>query len=263
VNRAVDHSTGGARIGAQLQTAGITGIFRYACAGRSDVNITPGEIADLRMHGVEVAVVNEHAAGYLLGGYSVGHLAALEGQEIARACGLPDGVVYLAGDSESLQDSNRTMALVGDACRGAGDAIGRENVGYYGSYPVIDYLARHYPWIRYYWQTAAWSGGRRHPLACAYQEPRQALFGNVQCDLDELLADDWGQRGYQPPPPPPTPEDTMAIAVAQNEDGKLECFVELASGEVKHIKQDATKLGWWQKDNGQPEWLSLGHPATK
>ena len=61
-------------------------------------------------------------------------------------------------------------------------------------------------------------------------------------------------------PVPPTPEDTMAIAAATNQDGSLEVFVELSTGEVKHIKQDATPLGWWQKADGSPNWLSLGTP---
>jgi Rv2525c-like, glycoside hydrolase-like domain len=261
VSRAVDHSTGNARIGAALKAAGCTGVFRYAAAGRGDVNITAGEIADLEAHGIDIAIVNEHEAGYLLGGYPIGYERALEARAICRACGLPDGVIYFAGDSESLQASSHNLGLVGDAMRGAGDAIGRGNVGFYGSAFVIDYLVARYPWIRYFWQTSAWSSGRRHPAACAYQEPRQQLIGGVQCDLDELMAADWGQRGYIPPLPP-APEDTMAIAVAQNEDGKLECFVELASGEVKHIKQDATTLGWWQRPDGKPNWLSLGHPAA-
>jgi hypothetical protein len=63
--------------------------------------------------------------------------------------------------------------------------------------------------------------------------------------------------------PPPTPEDTMAIAVAADADGLLEVFVELSTGEVKHIKQDtSTPLQWWQNKDGTPNWLSLGNPGA-
>src|SRR5512142_946191 len=194
--KAADHSTAHARIGAALKAAGYGGIFRYAAAGRASVNITQEEIEDLRAHGIQIAIVNEHGAGYLLGGYSTGHQRAIETRQITRACGLQDGVIYLAGDSEELQASTRNMSLVGDALRGAGDAIGRDNVGLYGSYYLIDYIARHYPWVRHFWQTAAWSRGLRHPRACAYQQARQVTIGGVQCDINEILAADWGQRGY-------------------------------------------------------------------
>lgn len=96
-----DHSTGGVRIGAQLKAAGYSGVVRYACAGRGDVNITPGEVNDLKAHGIGIGIVNEHAADYLLGGYSVGKQRAIEAQQIARACGLPDGVVYMAADFDA------------------------------------------------------------------------------------------------------------------------------------------------------------------
>ena len=79
-------------------------------------------------------------------------------------------------------------------------------------------------------------------------------------DLDRnLFRDDFFTT--TPPPAPEPPEDTMAIAVAPNQDGHLEVFVELASGEIKHIKQDATQLGWWENQDGTPNWLSLGTPG--
>jgi hypothetical protein len=64
---------------------------------------------------------------------------------------------------------------------------------------------------------------------------------------------------FQSPTPKP-PEGTVSIAVATDEDGLLEVFVEKTTGEVMHIKQDpTTPLQWWEKD-GQPNWLSLGTP---
>lgn len=81
-------------------------------------------------------------------------------------------------------------------------------------------------------------------------------------DLDkDLFRDDFFHTAAPIPIPDP-PEDTVAIAVAPNpNDGHLEVFVELATGEIKHIKQDATQLGWWEKPDGTPNWLSLGNPS--
>lgn len=75
---------------------------------------------------------------------------------------------------------------------------------------------------------------------------------------------------YMFPSPVPILEevDPMAIAVAQNRDGALECFVEAQptmpgkAGQVYHIKQDSTMLGWWQKPDGSPNWLTLGTPGS-
>jgi Rv2525c-like, glycoside hydrolase-like domain len=250
--RAVDHSTTGARIGAALKSAGVGGVFRYAGLGRTDVNITAGEVADLRAHNIAIAIVNEHSAGYLLGGYQAGYDAAKGARDVCRAAGLPDGVIYMAGDSEQLQDAGN-IPRVGDALRGAGDAIGRSNTGLYGSYYLIEGVKNRCSWIRYWWQTAAWSGGHRHPLACAYQEPRQALYGGVQCDLNEILAEDWGQRGR----PTEGANDNMAITLI-NENGHMEHF-KVWHGAVIHTVHNPTVAnpGGWTDD-----WLSLGNPGS-
>lgn len=195
--RGCDHCVGGARIGALLKAAGYVGVIRYAAAGRSDVNVTRAEVDDLRAHGIGLAIVNEHAAGYLLGGYTVGHDRALGARQVCRDAGLDDGVIFMAGDSETLQASTQNQALVADALRGAGDAIGRENVGFYGSYYMIQYLLRSSPWIQYWWQCAAWSGGLKddgsgrprliHPAACALQRAVTEYVGGVELDPDDLL----------------------------------------------------------------------------
>jgi Rv2525c-like, glycoside hydrolase-like domain len=214
--RGCDHSNGGAIIGAQLQAAGYKGVFRYAAAGRGNVNITAREVADLKAHGIAIAIVNEHSAAYLLGGYATGRDTALAARDVCRAAGLADGVIYMGGDSELLQMSGTNLALVASAMDGAAVALGQQNAGYYGSAVVIDYLVRHRPWIRYYWQTVAWSGGWLHPRANALQRASTAYAGGVQLDIDDLLTADWGQRGGAPPPPPTVPEATMHTTVLDN-----------------------------------------------
>lgn len=85
--------------------------------------------------------------------------------------------------------------------------------------------------------------------------------GRVDYDMSTVL--DSFFPAVDPPTPPPTPEGTMAIAVAANKDGLLEVFVELDTGEVKHIKQDPAKpLQWWEDPAGKPNWLSLGTPGS-
>ena len=97
------------------------------------------------------------------------------------------------------------------------------------------------------------------PNVCGYPAADGTQWTNkVAQNCDGSLM---GDHCFPAAPTPTPPEGTVAIAVGTNHDGLLEVFVELASGEVKHIKQDpSTPLQWWTKDN-QPNWLSLGNPG--
>jgi len=210
--KVVDHSTGGARIGSALRAAGVSGVIRYAASGRADVNISPGEVRDLKDHGIAIGIVNEHSADYLLGGHSVGKQRAHEAQQIAHSCGLPEGVVYMAGDFDATNGGfthrgspgDVNMEKIGQALEGAAESVGKDHVGFYGSYFAIEWLVHHVPWIKYLWQTSAWSERLLHPSANIYQgdfKLHQASFetvGGVSCDVDVALMADWGQRTQRP-----------------------------------------------------------------
>lgn len=212
MSRVIDHSTAGVSIGAALKAGGVAGVVRYAAAGRGDVNITPHEIADLRNHGLAIGIVNEHSAGYLLGGREIGKQRAHEAQQISVACGLPEGVVYMAGDDDLTlggptypgSAGSRQMQKVGAALEGAGEAIGRGNVGFYGGYFAIDWVVHNVPWIKYIWQTPGWSQRLVHPTADLYQgsqvsrQPVFSTINGVQCDVNEIRSSDWGQRTNRP-----------------------------------------------------------------
>lgn len=212
----IDHSTAGVTLGASLKARGISGVVRYAAAGRGNVNITPHEIDDLRHHGLAIGIVNEHEAKYLLGGRDVGKQRAHEAQQIAVTCGLPEGVVYMAADDDLTlggptypgSQGDRNMQKVGAALEGAGESIGRNHVGFYGGYFTIDWVVHHLPWIKCIWQTPGWSNRLIHPTSDLYQgsqKSRQPIFttiNGVQCDLNEVRSNDWGQRTNRPQPNP-------------------------------------------------------------
>lgn len=253
MQKGCDHSTAHVAIGADLKRAGFVGVFRYAATDRDDVNISRGEADDLKAHGIEIAIVNEHSAAYLLGGYNTGHQTALGARNVCREAGLEDGVIYMGGDSESLQTSQGNLAAVAAAMRGCGDAIGRENAGYYGSYYVIDYLVNHEPWIQWYWQTVAWSGGHFHPKRNAYQHASTATVGGVELDLDDLVTPNWGQRGGAPAPPQEEGTDLPTMKTLYNHDGRLEEWVINAGGHPAH--RFKTQDGDWSS------WQSFSIPS--
>jgi hypothetical protein len=64
---------------------------------------------------------------------------------------------------------------------------------------------------------------------------------------------DLAKGGSAPAPGPEVPADAQSVAVGTMTDGRLEVFVELASGEVKH-RYNAKGGGW-------ADWQSLGTPG--
>jgi hypothetical protein len=216
-----DHSTGRSStgrsiiIGGTLRRLGYEGVVRYACAGRANVSITPGEIADLKANGIPVAIVCEHEADWLLRANVAGRVSG--SRDITRACHLDDGVTWCAADWDATLGGPTSPGSPGDknmhgvhaGLKQAASVIGPSNVGFYGGYYAIDWLVRNAPWIQWHWQAEAWSHGNRHPKARIFQRAQSANVAGVQIDLNERLSASWGQRVHvtppKPPPPPPKP----------------------------------------------------------
>lgn len=225
-----DHSTGGARIGSVLKSAAVRGVIRYAAAGRTSANITAGEVKDLKDHDIAIGIVNEHESDYLLGGHAVGKQRAREAQQIALDCGLPAGVVYMAGDFDATlgglthpgSTGEANMKKILAALEGAAESVGKDNVGFYGSYFAVDYLIHHAMWIKHYWQTSAWSAKLLHPTADMYQgnpvsrQPTSQTIGGVNCDTNVALVSDWGQRTQRPVNPHPAGHFNADLSLLAN-----------------------------------------------
>lgn len=84
---------------------------------------------------------------------------------------------------------------------------------------------------------------------------KQYLFG---VDFDtSIVLDPTTFYNLGPSPKPPTPEEIMAITAAQNQDGRLEVFVEASDGSIWHTYQN--------KANGQDGWsgAEAGKQAAK
>jgi hypothetical protein len=66
--------------------------------------------------------------------------------------------------------------------------------------------------------------------------------------------------GPQPPPPPPRTEE---MAVLLNHDGRMECVVELANGEIRHAFQQSPGGAFAGAEAGKrrAQWFSLGRPG--
>lgn len=160
---------------------------RHKCA-------TAGELADFDAHDRGMALVFEDTLTRWRGGRTAGAVDARLGRNHATAIGWPAGrPLYMAIDQDVVGFGEMATAM--DYLRGAADTLGDPRlVGVYGEADVID-RARDEGLAGYFWQTAAWSRGRR-TTANLFQRIGTVYVGGIACDVNDALTPDWGQHNY-------------------------------------------------------------------
>jgi hypothetical protein len=180
---------------ASIRGAGYWGAVRYIGFPDRRKCTTADELADFTANGIGMALVHENTVTDWRGGYSAGQPAGQRARNHARSIGFPDHrPIYLAVDQDVVTSGE--FGLMVDYLRGAGAAVGGPSLlGVYGEADAID-AARNAGVASYFWQTAAWSRGRR-TSAHLFQHVGTVYVGGVACDVNDVLADDWGQHNYQ------------------------------------------------------------------
>lgn len=158
---------------------------------------------------------------------------AREADRIHRDAGGPSSapIFFSIDDDIMLAEWNR---LAAEYLRGAASVIGRQRVGVYGhsracAWAVEDDLVGHSTTVgrRWLWQTRAWSGSVIDQRAVIYQRVIDTAaspgpkVGGVTVDVNDILADDYGQwdrhdAGARPPveqEDPVKPEYTETVAL--------------------------------------------------
>jgi hypothetical protein len=188
----VDFSAGRPDVDAMTR-AGRDFVIRYVSHPGSAKNITAAEATHWRQHGIDVAIVFESTAGRALAGTAAGATDARTAHDLVVAAGGPrdGGVVYFAVDVDTTTRAQRDA--VDRYLAGAAGVLGWDQVGVYGEYELVDYVAAHTP-CRWYWQTYAWSGGKGpHSRAQLYQYRNGQRLGGADVDFDRALTDHFGQ----------------------------------------------------------------------
>lgn len=212
----LDWSAGGFVTVATLEAAERPVVFGYAVSdvGPAGRGMAAEPFADYLADRIEVGLYWEGSASWMLGGYAAGVAAGRDfAANLARIGAPPTMPGFFAHDIDP--DPSHFSAI--DAClNGIADALpgGWAQVGAYGGWLLIDYLAGGGT-VKYLAQTSAWEYGRGvHPAACLYQYGYNAFFDGVNCDLIVTLKDDFGQASrFLHPAPPPKPVTTYpAIA---------------------------------------------------
>ncbi|PMC63440.1 hypothetical protein CJ204_01055 [Corynebacterium xerosis] len=121
--------------------------------------------------------------------------------------GLNDWPVFFAVDVDIDPDTDhRSWEQIRAYMRGAASAIGRDRVGIYGGWKVVEGACRdglianlHEAGKQLAWQTLSWSAGRIHSAAVLYQRVIDTArnpgpkVGGVTVDVNDVLHPYWGQ----------------------------------------------------------------------
>jgi len=182
-----------------MQAAGIKFAVRYLSTDASK-NLSLSEAAMLHGAGISIVLVWETTGTDALAGYNQGMSDAAAARKEADALGFPKGLpIYYAVD---FNESAAQAASVLDYLHGCADAEGSKNlVGIYGGYEAVHTaLNAGFVWG---WQTYAWSNGEWDERAVLRQTHNDQQIGGTNVDLDEALADSYGQWAPGDSPTPP------------------------------------------------------------
>jgi Domain of unknown function (DUF1906) len=179
--------------GAQtIRNAGYVGAVRYIGFPDRRKCTTAGELTDFTEHGIGMALVFEDNTTDWRGGYTQGAASGRRARDHANAIGFPSTrPIYMAVDQEVVSAGEFDTMV--DYLHGASTSLGgHEFTGVYGEADVID-RARSAGAATWFWQTAAWSRGRR-TTAHLFQHVGTVRVGGIGCDVNDVLAEDWGHH---------------------------------------------------------------------
>src|SRR5215510_9619548 len=120
---------------AAMKTAGVKFAARYISANPANdangKNLLPGECEALLAAGLEVVVVVEEGASFMLGGHAAGAAAARHADAVVKALRMPGIPVYIAADFDAAPAQ---QAPINACLDGMADVLGRDRVGLYGGF---------------------------------------------------------------------------------------------------------------------------------
>jgi hypothetical protein len=164
-------------------------VIRYLSNTNSSKNTSRGEVDALKRQGFKVVLVYEDTAGAMLRGYDEGVADARVAKDFAARVGCPTNrPIYFALDVDPNPLSNSQMAACQAYLNGCADVLGARRVGLYAGWRGIENLN-----CAWYWQTYAWSGGRRSGKAHFRQYKNGVDMCGGEVDLNEAYKSDFGQ----------------------------------------------------------------------
>lgn len=216
-----------------LLRAGKEFVCRYLAYLPNDKVLTAIERAALHNAGLDIVLNWEQGSGDMLKGRDIGRAHALEARGQAVALGAPSSVpIYFSCDTQITNAVQ--MEAVARYLQGAADVLGRQRVGVYGQYSVIERFVGGVS-CAWGWQTYAWSAGKVSPLAHIYQYQNGVTVAYADCDLNRAMKPEIGAW-------------TMSLTPSEARDFKYltareEAFAEMNDTYLDDAKQPHTHKG--------------------
>ncbi|MCV7028325.1 DUF1906 domain-containing protein [Mycobacterium sherrisii] len=201
----------------EIKSAGYAGVINYVSAERPGAHFEAKpitrEYADaLRAAGLQIVSNFQYGKpGWpatpsdLTRGHDGGVADAQTALQLHNAAGGPSSApIFFSVDDDIDLDTWNSLAV--EWFRGINSVLGIARTGIYGHYNACGWAIRDgvignstSAGHRWAWQTRSWSQGRRESRAVLYQEIVNSpsnpgpLLGGINVDVDEVLADDYGQ----------------------------------------------------------------------
>lgn len=144
--------------------------------------LTKGEAEAITAAGLRLLTVWETTASRAKSGAAGGAADGAQALKCARALGMPgSGVIYFAVDfGAQAADMDAIEAYL----RAARGQTGEYDTGVYGSFDVVEEMARRGACSRF-WQSVGWSGGRKSGHMSVYQAQWGKTAAGVSVDINE------------------------------------------------------------------------------
>lgn len=144
--------------------------------------LTRQEAETITAAGLMVVSIFETAANRPAGGAASGKADGLLALQEALAIGQPKGTaIYFAVDYDA---QHKDYSAIEDYLRAAADVLCDYGVGVYGSHAVVEEMARRKA-SKYFWQTYAWSRGKRSSSANIYQYKNDQPLAGIRVDFND------------------------------------------------------------------------------
>lgn len=132
--------------------------------------------------GLDLLTVWETTADRVKGGAAAGTSDGKRALECARDIGMPArGIIYFAVDYDAPTGD---LPVIEDYLRAARAQTAEYEVGVYGPYKVIEYLAQRKV-CRGYWQCVGWSEGKVSPHRNVYQAQWGKTVAGISVDIND------------------------------------------------------------------------------
>ncbi len=168
-----------------LAAAGVKFVCRYLVPDTPAYKwkrLTRQEAEIITNAGMMVVSIFETTANRPAGGANAGKTDGLLVLQEASAIGQPKGTaIYFAVDYDAQQED---YSAIEEYLRSTGNVLVDYAVGVYGSYAVVEEMARRKAAI-HFWQTYAWSGGKKSSNANIYQYKNDQPLAGIQVDLND------------------------------------------------------------------------------